>query len=151
MIRQQPQTVRQATDVASDASAWAVSLPLDGEPAPGREIRAFIRLQLQMEGLGDLADDVESVASELLRDAVERGASPWRLRLDVRPGDIVVALQERSSTTTPSTSEAAPRDIVDAMTAFLAPGARGTREFDDGREAWCVVARPGPGVIDVRS
>jgi hypothetical protein len=153
---QEPTVVSHPPEVAADASVWAVSLPLDGEPAPGREVRAFVRLQLQLEGLGDLADDVEVVASELLRDAVERGASPYRLSLDVRPGDVVVALrdrdslQDRDSRVGPSGSEPAPRDIVEALAAFVGPDRRGTRELDDGREAWCVVVRPVAGVVDVR-
>jgi hypothetical protein len=150
VIHQEPTLVSEPYAVPSDASVWAVSLPLDGEPEPGREVRAFVRLQLQMDGLGDLADDVEVAASELLRDAVERGAAPCRLRLDVRPDGVVVALQDRGSADGPSGGEPAPRDIVEALTAFLGPAGRGMRELDDGRETWCVVARPAPGVVDVR-
>jgi hypothetical protein len=149
-MSQEPTLASRPPGLVADASVWAVSLPLDGEPAPGREVRAFVRLQLQLEGLGDLADDVEVVASELLRDAVERGAAPYRLRLDVRPAEVVVALEDRDSTGGPSVPEPAPRDIVEALAAFLGPDRRGTRQLDHGREAWCVVARPHAGVVDVR-
>lgn len=121
---------------------WASALPLEGEPAPGREARMFCRLQLQSDGLDDLADDVEAIASELVRDAVERGATPCRLRLEVGAAEVVVTLQDRGGPTSEQASELMSRDLADAAAACIAPAGWGWRELRDGRELWCRVDRP---------
>jgi hypothetical protein len=121
---------------------WTSALPLEGEPAPGREARTFCRLQLESEGLDELADDVEAIASELVRDAVERGATPCRLRLEVGADEVVVTLRDRGLRASQQASELMSRDLADSAAACVAPAAWGWREVGDGRELWCRVDRP---------
>jgi hypothetical protein len=120
---------------------WAATLPLEGEPAPGREARTFCRLQLQSDGLDEVADDVEAIASELVRDAVERGAVPCRLRLEVGGDEIVVTLQDRGQPTSEQPSGLMSRDLGDSADAYLTPDGWGWRELADGRELWCRLER----------
>jgi hypothetical protein len=121
---------------------WASALPLEGEPAPGREARTFCRLQLQSDGLDDLSDDVEAIASELVRDAVERGAIPCRLRLEVGADEVVVTLQDRGQPASEQASELMSRDLAESATACITPAGWGWRQLRDGRELWCRVDRP---------
>jgi hypothetical protein len=121
---------------------WTSALPLEGEPAPGREARTFCRLQLQSDGLDELADDVEAIASELVRDAVERGAIPCRLRLEVSAAEVVVTLQDRGKPASEQASELMSRDLVDSTAACIAPAGWGWRNLPDGRELWCRLDRP---------
>jgi hypothetical protein len=120
---------------------WASALPLEGEPAPGREARMFCRLQLQSDGLDDLADDVEAIASELVRDSVERGAIPCRLRLEVGADDVVVTLRDRGQPASDQASELMSRDLGETAAACIAPAGWGWRNVRDGRELWCRVDR----------
>ena len=120
---------------------WAATLPLDGEPAPGREARTFCRIQLQSDGLDEVADAVEAIASELVRDAVERGATPCRLRLEIGADDILVTLQDRGQPTSEQPSGLMSREVADVAAAYLAPDGWGWRELGDGRELWCRLER----------
>ena len=146
MSLQNPGPVRtSARPDATTGLSWAATLPLDGEPAPGREARTFVRLQLQSDGLGDLADDVEAIASELVRDAVERGATPSRLRLDICDTEILVAVQARGQGSSGEASQLVSRDLVGAFPACVAPAGWGWQDTDEGREVWCTVHRGHPG------
>jgi hypothetical protein len=130
-----------AEGTAVPSFSWASSLPLDGEPAPGREARAFLRQQLQTDGLSELADEVEAVASELLRDAVQRGSVPQTLHLDVRPSEVVVAVRDRGVSDGGQPPELVSRELTDSVPEYLTPGEWGWREVAGGREVWFSVRR----------
>jgi hypothetical protein len=73
-----------------DRSAPLTLGPYDSSP---RTARMSARAQLSQWGRADLADDTETVVSELVTNAVqasETGATPVALRLVLTPGSIVV-------------------------------------------------------------
>jgi CheY-like chemotaxis protein/anti-sigma regulatory factor (Ser/Thr protein kinase) len=121
-------------------------LTLDGSLTSARDARAFAADLLAQWGVGDLADDVLLVVTELVNNAVTHARSECVLRISISPVSVRVEVTDQGSGAPdplpPSTTRNHGRGLhlVDALTAAwgFEPRAEG-----GGKTVWAELLRNG--------
>ncbi|MCX4582476.1 ATP-binding protein [Streptomyces sp. NBC_01481] len=118
----------------------ALATPLDSDPREVSRARRTARGALTSWGLGDLADDMALIVSELVTNAVQHGEGP-----------IVMVLQQRDDTVLIEVADASPRLPVPRQESAGEESGRGlalvqacsddwgcrARGRNDGKWVWC--------------
>jgi serine phosphatase RsbU (regulator of sigma subunit)/anti-sigma regulatory factor (Ser/Thr protein kinase) len=114
-----------------------------------RAARRFVRANLESWGLGEFADPVHSIVSELVTNAVQHAKTDLDLRLRHRAGTMLVEVADRDGRLVRPTPASAGDEHHRGLMIVSTLAARwGVRPTDTGKIVWAEVpvpaAAPGP-------
>ncbi|WP_327407020.1 ATP-binding protein [Streptomyces sp. NBC_01288] len=118
----------------------AIAIPLESDPHAASKARRSTRDTLTSWGLGDLADDMVLVVSELVTNAVQHGEGPIVMVLQQRDDTILAEIADTSPSLpvprTQSTEGESGRGLS-LVEAFSDDWGCRTRRRRRGKWVWC--------------
>ena len=136
---------RMTTAIAAAETMSLVAFTLPGTPYTVRMARFYVRASLSYHGLGDYAEDAETVTSELVTNAIAHaGAHAVGLELTYLEGSRAVAIVVTDSCPLPPAMHDPAEDaehgrglrLVDALSACW-----GWRLQDSGKAVYAILTR----------
>ncbi len=93
-----PRSDSEVTELSGGAVAgpigWANETLLLARPDAPAQARVFVARQLLGHGLDHLVDDMSVVVSELATNAVRHAGTPFAIRVEGRPDDILLSVRD---------------------------------------------------------